>query len=1333
MEVRGRCLLVLFFLLPILSPASFSGCFEGGAVERFWLSPLYWSQNPNLYHLGPVDIYKPELDRSLSSLELESLWLESPQALLESVPSQDRQSLEGASTLLSKAGNALLSAKQSREEARRVLGGTQKIADLTDFTIRASGVGIIYNLYLYVTSYPKLFSATLSSTADSLDYARMAGFEVGELADRKMAELEAAGAGKPSYSGKAKQPYFYARSLLSSQEELCAPQKARGISSYFASKPAFPDFSQAGFPGYVSAAYGSGGNSTLLRLARLYGELSQAKRNMEKEYVDSRASASQAVSELSQEVSWLSKQKLELIGEPPIGTAANRSIAGSGFSGILSGYLLAKERLDFCQMRLSQAEMLVDAKPSGYLADAISYAKEAEGTARASFYSAKLVRSSAEAAVEAQRVLAQKALADAEKTASALQPDAFGLADVEHARRLIAQARQKIDSADARATLGEKFSDYKEALALVSGAKAAIGRSAWQPDVEEAKRAITELKSVLEKAGSDGLDVEYELSLAADYEKILSSASSPFTAQQILQAAKAEKERALFRLYEKYRPAEDDYGKVAQLVSAIREQEPLFLQKFDALSQFFSSGKLDAIKAVGQLKRIRQDLSDFYAEAQKKLPLYLSALLSKNSVTQELAETPILGKPTRYFASITTRNPSEFGYSGKLKFNARTALPLYSPDFSYGDAFADAYPEGQKTAIVLDGVEPFSSFHLAFERTEQPAQIVQSSEECHLALPEGAEIARIVQFTSSRPLGALLVQEEVPPSARQARLSFAGRAFDAQISGGKVEGAVGPVQQGRNSLLLQMLVGEPFSIVRKEANYEALPSGARKALLRVEVVPSIDCDAAVVRIYEPAGEISRLSVSPLSSSRVSAQYSVSGGSGTFIIFSIQPIKKGMAEQFIISYEEKDAEAGLAAGFEQAEAQVRLYGRAKDSARLMQARQLAAANRTQEALSILAQIGQEGFALAYRYADYQSYLSENESAAGLLSELEKTVQELLPSIPQQAALLSKISQGLSPSLSEAAAKAEEGEYQKAASMLAKARADASEALAELCWKNSKEASESYAQARKMPMVDEGLLSEAEGLISLSQRRYAEGKALQSFVLSSQAIGLLAQASKISQDAQRSAASQTAQIAEKFALLRKTADEMLFTYSSTYSALEGASKKQLPLTPAAIQKSLSELDRSMQQASSGKLGAQGSLELANKTLAGLQGLADSIESSLAYVKQSAASQLSVAKASLSESRQKASEEEKGELSQIEQEVSAADALFSEGLYAQSLMASKRAIGAASAFLSKKSGAGTDAKTLLLWGVSLIFVLAASYYFLFAGSKKPPEKKALPKKEG
>ncbi|HIH30405.1 TPA: hypothetical protein HA243_03325 [Candidatus Micrarchaeota archaeon] len=1358
MRCFGRHLSTLLLFCSIAFSATFDECFPRNELYSFWNSPLYVSQNTHILNLGIASFYFFEFDAASEGLNLTGVAMTSGSEFLSALPPGERKDFSDIASSLNSAANSSSSARESYQKAHLLSKNAQGALstllspyELSLLMAPASGqpasfatillpLWHAYDLALYGSNYPSYLWQAHQSAASAFDSANFAQNELAKRCDERHLFLKRAGAGAAEYNGKARQAYSRAQSALLSSSSRCSAKGAQEISDYFASSPQVPNVAEAGLAEYLDNALGNGRNTSIIFLAETYSGLSQAALQMQQEFDQDLFSAKGSAEKLSGELSLLEKEKLELIGEQPAQSGGQYALIGSGFSGILSGFRKAKEELAASKQLIYESESLSKSeRVEGYLASAISKAEQSGKRSESALLSLPEIRANANDAVAMQRELSQAAMEKARQKLTQ-SPGSFSDAQsLEEARSLFDSAEEAFSSAEAQGSLGERFMRYTDALKLAVTSSSRADSRFFLPLKSGAEQSLYSLESLLQSAQKDGLEVHYEQSRLQSYRQLLRSSSSSETFQVISDATAQDYKSVLLRLSQSYSPLNEKYAETAYNLEEIRKSEPAFLPAFDPLSQYFPGGILSPELAAGKLSTIKKDLDSLYAQSQVRLPAHLSALLSESTVVQEISDPPMLGQPSRYSAAITAKNPTGLAYSGSLLIKALTSLPLYSPDFISGDRVLDAYFKDGKTNIAIAGVEPYQGFSFSASKTESPVSVASSNDECEIAFSQGALVKRKIAFFATRNLESLGVSELVPEGTQNGIASYSGRqyALYPSFSDGSnaLVGEISKVTEGKNTVEILYEVGKPFEVAASSQILENMGGGTTKVSYEVILSnPGLDCDSAAIAIDEPYSAVSHFSATSLDQGKVTGAASVPTSFGTRLSFLVSPLRKGKSIQASVSYTILDVSAAVSSALALAEAQVVEFKRQRDIYSLAQAKSLLAENRTTEALALLSQMRSEAEGLVLSSADYRQFLEENQSASALLSDsLQATTSLLEQNLTEQSARLSLSISALQDALQSASLLFQDGKYGDAVKQARKAASNFRSSLSELAWDSSSEVSSHYAKARKEAAPKDAHLSAAESLIASANSLYSQGKHLQSYLLSSRASGEIAASSQLSLSGEEEANQALKIITEDFESLRAKGEKSLSQYSQQFSALSGQSKKRLPITPSSAQQKIDDAAKGLATASKSTLPNEESLAQATRSYAKLAEAVSAIEDSLGSIRLSAASSLEVAKVALSEVNAKASPEEKGQASQIESEVKSAEAYYSGSLYADSLMASERAISASNALLSRKEG-GIDAGTAALGALSLLFIAAAAYYF--AKRKKPEEKKkgkkSIPKGE-
>ena len=1352
----GRLTLVLLCLFSVSSQgfaASFTDCFPSDPLARFWQDPNYIENNPNIISNWFVFSYSFAFDNSTQSLGLENISIMNGSTILARVPVEQRSALSEPAALLTRASDELALAKEAKRFSHELSTKAQTavrdnfwvyslpLANLLFLTplIQLNVLMKVSDINDFLSFYPTQYSATLEHAVSAHDSLQSAALSLSRLAQSEYEFLSRAGAGSAEYSGSASQTFNYAESLLAPNRGFCANEEAsyQKAYDYFASSPQLPDFTSAGFSERLNALSGTGENSSISRTLSLYMLLSEAKSKMLSEYFTARLSAQDASRALSSEISLLGSEKLELIGDTPSSASGGTSlVVGSSYTGIYSGYLNAKEDSSRAESLLAASQASFSSKEAdNYLSQAISEAQLSSETSQTALASLRLVRSNADAAVLSQKNAAEDAIAAAQASA---ETDASSLASAQSlssARALLTQAEDSYTAAGSLPSLGARYQAYTNSARLASRAYLASQSPQTTSAKLAAEQALSKYSALLSSARTDGIDVAYEQEIVSNYRALLSSSPNIDIISAIFSAVESDQRALLLRVYETYSYLEEKYARTSEISDEMRSLSPSLSQKLIPLSRYFPSGTLDAEASVGRIKQTERELDAILLSCEQQKPQYLSSALSQNSYVSEIYEMPVLGRQTDYTAHIATNNPSSLSSSGSIPFTVRTSVPIYSSDFSSGDAVSDAYPEKNKTILLISSVSPLQSFSFTFTKKDQPAQIISSIDACSFATEEMAQASRTIAFVSSRALPALLISQSAPLLSNTASASYFGQKFPlSSFTSGEediLQGEISGVASGKGEIIISYAVLHSFTTSLSTREYETLPLGTRRVSYTLSLSPpSLSCPSSAVSLFEPYTGISNLSITPLSGEKVVRTSAVASGNETQLSLTFSPLAKGKAASFLVSFILQDTSSALTEAFSQAELLVLTYNRTKDALMLTEAKSLASQGNSIGALSLLSQMQKAAQELSYSTGDYQLFLREKSESASTLSSLTQIQNTLLLANSSSQTAFSSALFKYQVSITSASDEADAGGYQKAVSIIRKAKTDIFSALATLSLSSLTSASEKYAAARKQDTGNSTLLFTAQDELSEAQSCYTEGEFAQSLVHSSAAVSSIFSIELASSNSASELAAQAESLRSVYAALRTEVEPLLANYSSQYAALTAQSRRQLPFTSSAASARLSDADKQLAASKKSSLSPKDALSAANSSYASLSSLHTSLSDALASLSTSASASLNVARTALAEVKSRASAED---AKQIGDEVARAESFLANAMYSDALASSDRAILAANTSLSKSSTGGNPLQTAALALISVAFLAAAAYYF-FAGKKRAPpeEKKEVPKAE-
>jgi len=912
----------------------------------------------------------------------------------------------------------------------------------------------------------------------------------------------------------------------------------------------------------------------------------------------------------------------------------------------------------------------------------------------------------------------------------------------EKAEAALAGAESIFNAASAKETVGERYGEYHSALLAAQDAQAIWERRAMLPSADAARAALDSLDSFLDRAKDDGIDVSYEQWKASEYRRMLSSVNSSEACLEIIDLTQALRTSVEQKLQAKYSEIDSKYATLYSQVRSIRLADSNYLPEFNELQGSFINGKLDVRTAIGRLRQIEAELDRLILQVRSDVPSELSKIISSNARELPINGQYEIGRQSDYRITILAANPSSLEYSGAIQFNVTTTLPLFTSDAHSDDRITDAYPEGGKSLISIPSVSPYQEFSFVFEKQGLPAHFTTISRSCQEATSEFASANADAEFFAAHNISSLRAPLQVPQGAIRAGISYGGMNYPAQlayegdalVAGGTIKN----VPAGKNRLSFDYAVARPFSIAASNRSIQRAGNGG---LLVSYVITassqSLECDSALVRLSEPYPGLEEFEVIPLGSETVSDEKAIRAGAGggSIIGFSYKPLRTGIPQEFAVSFALSNSTQAFADALQNAETVASIFNRTQDLQSIADAKALASLNRTDEALLLLTNL-QESQKEIFS-PDYDRFISENSSAAGLLSsalayQSSLAIQNLTSASAQLAALTSAFQSEMEKALSYADA----GKYAQAANAAATASSNFRSSLSSLAWKSSSQAMDGYAKARKVAHgARSGELAEIEGQIALSQQQFSSGNQLESFGASSRALRGIAALQTLFELDKSDAKISVQKTAAEFSTLQKQVEASISAYSQQYSALSAQSKKSMPITPTDAQKAMQDAVRGMDKASSAAEPTQQTLALANESYSSLESLAIKIESVLAGLEKLADSSLNLAKIALSEARQKAAPEDAGEVASMQNELDKAGSMFLNSLYADSLASSDRVLSAATLFIQSKSGAQSISPQQIALGVvSVLFVAGAAYYFWSSarGGGKPKGKVEIPRAE-
>ncbi|MEM4348426.1 MAG: hypothetical protein QXN37_02550 [Candidatus Anstonellaceae archaeon] len=1328
----------LFIFLSCISFASLTECINPSPLERFWTLSSYINSNPYIYDFGGLKFYSLEFFNSTKTLEISNVSLVGWEKLRSSLSLENSREVEKVKVKMEAASQAIADAKEAyaisynywksaKDALKEVEYNLENIA-LFSFTfiylpafpflfeaalaykaIRLADVSV-YSFY-----FPIYYSATLSKAADAYENANAAALEAAFLAQSLLDELEHAGAGSPKYSGAAKDPFLHAKSKSTSLSNFCQRQKksSDAIVEYFASKPHMPDFSNISFGSYLQITAGDGEYSAVWSLLKIYKELSQAKKEMESEYLNTEFAAEASLQQLSAKINELKKEEIVLIGEPAF--AADKMVVGPEFSGVAAGLIQAEAQYEKAKQMYQEAQKAKSSKMKDYLAIAIKSAKDSEAIAANAILSLSKVHSAAVAAVDEEKKIAEKAISEAESkinfSVSSLEASSLSFQSL----KALEEAKKAYAQASLEQTLGKKYKAYASAVESASRAILLAESSQIADTSNTVRQAFTQLKDLLNAAEKDGLDVSYYKEQLRELEGLFKS-SLLLTAKEelhdkLLKLLYEQKNEVLLLLEAHYSHIEEDYCRLLQDAAVLRQQDAFALQEIDSIGLYFDGCNCKFEKAAGKLKEIQAELTKLKAKKQNRIPDFLSFMLSQNVKPLELIPPPVLGQTQKAQIALLTSNPSNFSSTAPISFSAKTSIPLYSSEATEGTLLDAFYKDGQ-TTIVVPSVSPQQSFFFRFEKEYSPTKKTSSFQKCKKAFPQEAEIELSISFSASSFLPVLFIQESTAGPSKEAYAHFSGTSYrleSVNVPHPQIYGKIERVPAGQHLLTIKYYLLEPFKVIKKESSFEKSSTAAKISYV-VEVRDiAIGCEEATVLLHEPFSA-SNFSIVPIGTHKISKQNFVSFGGNTQASFSFELPQSSQSLQFLATFTINSLASAADEALLQAELQTTFSNKSSLQTILSQAKLLLQQNKTEEALSLLLLMPR-----SIEIPMHFEFESESAKIAQALSIANESINRLLSAnATSKAAQLSSLIFALSDAKNQAQLLFDQGKAGEAVSTLRKSYNQFTSSIATLASKTASSTAQALSSMKSPPAQAQEQISEAFVL-------YTKGDFLSSFERAALAAVLIENSEKIEQLKLQAAAEEAEVLKAEFTKRKSAIEEKLLQYAQQYSSLSSQTKRKLSIMPSDAQE---KLDAAQKRISAKQKDPFKVLSEVNLSLQEILQLEETIDKALLQLKSSAQSSLQVAQLAVEEASGSAREDE---VVQLKQELSKSEEFFEAGLYADSLVSSEKAIRTANAILSRKPQ--LDIKAIGLGLASVIFILLAAWIF-FEGSRKEKEKKQLPK---
>ncbi len=384
--------------------------------------------------------------------------------------------------------------------------------------------------------------------------------------------------------------------------------------------------------------------------------------------------------------------------------------------------------------------------------------------------------------------------------------------------RASAKAMESLEREEKRiramnsAALGDRINFFvKEIRVLEDIAVEAKGIESVEEERARAVEKIDAVKKMLEAAGGDGIEVEYERDrLKAVEYSVLRAGSGEESAEvfSVLEDKLAEiSEGVLAAALEKYGALLDGYWeRVKKIQSLLAPEERL---RVEGVEKFFPAGALDVRTALGSLAETRRVLEGILSRVEANAPTLLKKHLEDGMIFSESIGLARPGEKTEVVVDFRTKNELPIGYSGEIALSA----PVLPPDFIVLEKSSGVKVSGG--TVYLTGAEEGTDYWFKGKYYEKIAEVDKETEST-VSASEGEAVKMLeIVFSSTREAKTVVERFFDFP----ARFSVSSdRVFSWSWEASAQESRVVVVvdaEKGSNRVVISYSVDEPIEVMEE--------------------------------------------------------------------------------------------------------------------------------------------------------------------------------------------------------------------------------------------------------------------------------------------------------------------------------------------------------------------------------------------------------------------------------------------------------------------------------------------------------------------------------------
>ncbi|MCX8200443.1 MAG: hypothetical protein N3G76_03155 [Candidatus Micrarchaeota archaeon] len=607
------------------------------------------------------------------------------------------------------------------------------------FIIIDAGTGIISETTDLGSEMLSICKEHYTAAVTAAEEASLAYNGLQSKVDAGYRELRHMGALSPAYKGQYANDIAQLESTLSSIDGNMLRDREARIKAYAQNTERDPSaYRPLVSESVLQARYLlDGQQSAFSKLLFAYTAQKSIKEGLMRERESARSSAETRLHQVSEEYTRINKEYGQItdsdviyFGIATLDTLDSPSIHISK----------ASEDISASSARILEGDQAYLMKSQGYITEstasyymAVSRIDSAAYNLKEAARRGKFILSSAENITQKEYAAATAAVASFIPKTQAEQKQ------LEAAKRMIKEAERSM--ALQSSTASERLSNLKVALNSLRLARAYLSPDAvFRANAKDsAANSLSYLKSVIDRAKADAVDVSYE----EDYynRKVIALQSGNLPPEEMVNISLMcgnLTEQLFLRGAAQYSQLSLRYAKLLPLAAYIESLEGKRMGEFLTLNKYLGrDGAFDRYLSLGHYKEISGIIAGLEAQVEVKAKeLIRESLIRNTKVTVEYGNSTMhLDSPVLRKVRISTYSTVSLGYTGPISLSIPLQYDLSRPSATAGSSFS-AYSYSQGTlSLLLEQYQPNKMYTIYFEDSQMLVRTVSVKSKASLTSP----------------------------------------------------------------------------------------------------------------------------------------------------------------------------------------------------------------------------------------------------------------------------------------------------------------------------------------------------------------------------------------------------------------------------------------------------------------------------------------------------------------------------------------------------------------------------------------------------------------------